>query len=288
MDGPDRGMRERGKKLSKPKNRVPLTVYLIIVILILCFLALLIGPARIPATKVFKLIFLPDDSNAASIIWQIRMPRLMLAMLAGIMLAAAGSIIQAFFGNSLINKNGTNAFIILASLLAAAANYIVAFGGQLPPWFFWALGSLLGTTWNKVFIVLPFAIIGLIISIFYSKDLNAILHGEYTAKTLGIDVQRVRAFLILIALILSCATVFSCGIFSLVVGLLIPYFVRLLAGENYKYLIPTSMLTGAALMLILDIFTRIIFPVELPLGVVVAVAGSIFYVFALRRRRFGL
>jgi len=284
---PTRGVGTKGGKLSKLKNRLPFVVYLLIVIVILGFLSLLVGSTKISASKVFTAVFIPGTSNASSIIWQIRMPRLALEILSGTLLAMAGSILLGIFGTSVIDNLLAKAFYLLAAAAAAVSVFLLVFGVNLNPLYPLLLGSLGGTVWDKVLIPALFIIIGLIIYVFYYKDMNALLFGEYTAKTLGVEVRRVRMFLFAVAAAISAVAVYACGLLCLA-GLILPYFVRLATGVNYKYLIPVSILSSASLVILLDIFSRIIFPSELPLGIVMAVVSGPLYIYALHRRRLGL
>ena len=189
--------------MSKLKNRLPFVIYLLIIIVILGFLSLLVGSTKISASKVFTAVFIPSTSNASSIIWQIRMPRLLLEILSGTLLAMAGSILLGIFGTAVIDNLLAKAFYLLAAAVAAVSVFLLVFGVNLNPLYPWLLGSLGGTAWDKVLILALFIIIGLVIYVFYYKDLNALLFGEYTAKTLGVEVRRVRMFLFAVAAAIS-------------------------------------------------------------------------------------
>jgi len=273
--------------LSKPSNKFPLASFLVIVIVILSFLSLLIGPTKLSAAKVFSSLFMSGDPNIFSIIWQVRVPRLLLSLVYGIIIAIAGSIFLGIQGSNFFDNKIIRFYYGLSAAITAIAMIMITSGSKLNISFYGLLGSLYGATWNKIIATSIFAILGIGVSILYSKDLNALLFGEYTAKTLGIEVQRTRAILFAFALILSVALVYFCGMLCLT-GLIIPYFVRLIAGVNFKYLIPVSMLTGAAVILFLDIFSRIIFPSELPIGIIIMIVLGPLYIYALRRRRLGL
>ncbi len=283
------GLPEKGRewKLSRLKNRLPFIVYLLIVIVILSFLSLLVGPAKISASKVFTSVFIPGSSNASSIIWQVRMPRLMLGILSGTLLAMAGSILLGIFGTIIIDNLAVKSFYLLGGAVAAISVLLIAFGFNLNSLYPLLLGSLAGTTWDKVLIAAVFILAGLVVYVFYYKDMNALLFGEYTAKTLGVEVRRIRTFLFFVAMIISAAAAYFCGLLSLA-GLIFPYFVRLVTGVNYKYLIPISILTSASLVILADIFSRIVFPTELPLGIIMAVLCGPLFIYALQRRRLGL
>jgi iron complex transport system permease protein len=283
-----RQQRERGGKLSRLKNRLPFIIYLLIVIVILGFLSLLMGPIRISASKVLFSIFSPgEDPLIYVIIWQIRMPRLFLELISGTLLAMSGSILLGIFGAALIDNLAVKSFYLLGCVIAAISVFMIVFGFNLDSLYPWLLGSLAQTTWDKVFIAALFILAGLIVYVFYYKDLNALLFGEYTAKTLGVEVKWIRIFLFAVTLVISAAAVYSCGLLCLT-GLIFPYFVRLATGVNYKYMIPVSILTSASIVILIDIFSRIIFPTELPIGIMMVVLSGLFYIYALQRRRLGL
>jgi iron complex transport system permease protein len=273
--------------MSRLRTRLPFVVYLLIVIVILSFLSLLIGSTKISAQKVFTSIFAFGGSNVSLMIWQIRIPRLFLEMLAGTLFAMAGSLLLGVFGAIVIDTPAVKSFYLVASATAAISALMLAFGLNLHPLYPWLLGSLTGTTWDKVLIAGLFVLAGLVVYVFYYKDLNALLFGGYTAKTLGVEVGWIRIFLFAVTLILSAAAVYACGLLSLA-GLIIPYYVRLVTGYNYKYMIPASILTSASVVILIDIFSRIIFPAELPLGIVMVVLCGPLYIYALQRRRLGL
>ena len=215
------------------------------------------------------------------------MPRLFLAILSGTLIAMAGSILLGIFGTVIIDNMIVKASYLAGSAVAAVSVFMMLFGANLDPLYPWFLGSLAGTTWDRVLLIALFVIAGLVVYVFYYKDLNALLFGEYTAKTLGVEVTRIRVFLFAIASVISLIAVYSCGLLCLAV-LILPYFVRLATGVNYKYLIPVSILSSASLIILLDIFSRIVFPAELPLGIIAVAVSGPFYIYALQRRRLGL
>jgi iron complex transport system permease protein len=211
----------------------------------------------------------------------------MLGILSGTLLAMAGSILLGIFGAIIVDHPAVKSFYLLGGAVAAISVFMIAFGFNLNSLYPLLLGSLSGTTWDKVLIAAVFILAGLIVYVFYYKDMNALLFGEYTAKTLGVEVWRTRSFLLIVVLILSAAAVYSCGLMCLA-GLIFPYFVRLATGVNYKYLIPVSILASASLIILIDIFSRIVFPAELPLGIIMAVLSGPFFIYATQRRRLGL
>jgi iron complex transport system permease protein len=273
------------RTISRLNSRLPLINILLVVIVILGFLSLLIGPAKIQASKLL-ISLIPGNSDASNIIWQIRIPRILLASLAGAVLSGAGCIILGITGHALIDSIASKIVFGGGVVFAAIVLIAMAFGIKLSPEVYILVGTLSGATWVNVFNLTPFIIIGVLISIYYSKDLNAVVFGEYTAKTLGIDYGPTRVFLLSIAGLLAMVALPVCGIPGLV-ALITPYFIRMSAGYNYKYLIPVSMLAGIAAMLFIDVLSRIIFPSEVPLGIIISLLFCPLYVYALYRRRLG-
>ena len=161
---------------------------------------------------------------------------------------------------------------------------MIIMSGNLQSIYFWLLGSLNGASWNQVLAVLPYALIGFVISYYYSKDLNALLLGEEVAKTLGVDVERVRFLLLGVASFMAAAAVAVAGLVGFV-GLMVPHFIRLIIGPHHRMLIPLSAVSGMFLVILADIPARaLIAPNELPLGVVMAFIGVPFFLYVLQRR----
>jgi len=119
----------------------------------------------------------------------------------------------------------------------------------------------------------------------YSRDLNVILTGEETAKSLGIDVKRTRTILLTAASVVAASAVSVSGIIGFV-GLIIPHTVRLIVGPDHRRLFPFCLLTGAAFMILADTLARtLVPPMEIPVGIITSLFGAPFFVYLLRRRR---
>ncbi len=184
--------------------------------------------------------------------------------------------------------------IVATMLLAGVAANALAFSGigyltfladdqQLRDLTFWTLGSLGGSTWERV---LPASLgmgAGLALLLTLARPLNALLLGEGDAFALGVDVERAkRRAAIGTALGVGAATA-VCGIVNFV-GLVVPHLVRLITGPDHRYVLPGSCFLGAALVLLADIVARLaVVPAELPLGVVTAAIGAPFFFWLLVR-----
>ena len=147
----------------------------------------------------------------------------------------------------------------------------------------WMVGGLSARSWIHVEIILPYAIFGSIISIIGARYLNILLLGDETAKSLGLRVELVRIFFTAIAALLAASAVSVVGLLGFV-GLIVPHAARLIIGTDHNYLLPATMLLGIATVTISDTFARtVVAPVELPVGIVMAVTGAPFFLFLLRK-----
>ncbi|MCW4035176.1 MAG: iron chelate uptake ABC transporter family permease subunit [Candidatus Bathyarchaeota archaeon] len=153
---------------------------------------------------------------------------------------------------------------------------------------YWLIGSLSATeNWDKVFAVLPFIIIGGIISYMYSRDLNILALGEDQAQHLGVEIERVKKVLLVSGALMTAAAVSISGLIGFV-GLIIPHITRVLIGPDHRVLMPTSAIVGAAFLMMCDAVSRVIMGSgEAPVGVITALAGAPFFIYLLRRKRKG-
>ena len=154
---------------------------------------------------------------------------------------------------------------------------------QLRDLTFWSLGSLAGTDWKRLAIVVPCIGLPLLVLPTQARALNALLLGEHEAAFLGFRPARVQKLLIgLVALMVSSAVAFT-GIISFI-GLVVPHLLRLSFGPDHRLLLPASALGGAALVPAADTLARTLAaPAELPLGVLTALVGGPFFLWLLLR-----
>lgn len=122
-------------------------------------------------------------------------------------------------------------------------------------------------------------------SLFFAiKPANLLLLGDESAQLLGLRVERTRFFLIALAALLAGAAVSVSGLIGFV-GLVVPHFIRLLIGDDYRYLLPISMLGGGVLVVFADTAARVWFtPVELPVGILLACIGAPFFLYLLKKK----
>ncbi len=148
---------------------------------------------------------------------------------------------------------------------------------------FWNLGTFSGATWGQVGITCVVATIVFIVSLRYSKQLNALILGEEEASHIGIEPEKLkRRILILTTAMVSVATAFV-GVISFV-GLIVPHILRLLIGSDNKKLIPASMIVGAILLLLADMGARLFLaPAEVPIGIITSITGAPVFIFLLKK-----
>jgi iron complex transport system permease protein len=150
---------------------------------------------------------------------------------------------------------------------------------------FWIMGNLQETDFTLIALVSIALLSGTFIAFLFARDLNALSLGEEEAMHLGIEVERVKKILFLLASFLTGVSVSVSGIIGFV-GLMIPHFVRGLISPDHRILLPASAIFGAAFLVGADLVARTIAsPQELPVGVITGIAGGIIFIYIIRRRK---
>ena len=332
-----------------------LTILVLLIFLIFSiFFSVTIGQASISLAQVIDVFLIktfpslfqnnvPD--NFQEIIWNIRFPRILLALLVGASLSVIGVILQALTRNALADPYilgissgasvGAVAVILLGFFsffgvfsisIAAFLSGLVAFivvlmvasqNGKITPLRiilagvavsyacsaitsymvieakdaeaiqtvqFWLLGSLSGARWVFLPIVSLVVTISSIVLFSQARTLNAILLGEETAITLGVNIEKLRKQLIGISALNIGSVVAVSGAISFV-GLVIPHIVRILVGANHTKVLPMSALVGAIFLIWADLVARTIAkPEELPIGIITSFIGAPFFMWLMRRK----
>jgi iron complex transport system permease protein len=129
-------------------------------------------------------------------------------------------------------------------------------------------------------------LVSIALVILFSGYLNALSMGDEEARSLGIRVERIRLFLIFLATMMSALTVVIAGMIGWV-GLIIPHITRMLVGPDNKILVPASALIGAIYLIAVDNLSRMLFVVEIPMGIVTSLVGIPFFVIILRKAQKG-
>ena len=119
----------------------------------------------------------------------------------------------------------------------------------------------------------------------FSRKLDIIQLGESEAYRLGIDVKKLKFSVIISSSIIVGISVSISGMIGFV-GLIVPHLIRLIGGVNHNYLLPSSALGGAILMVISDLISRtIVQPAELPIGLITSAIGSPFFLWLILKTK---
>ena len=292
----------------------------------------------------------PLDSTSEIIVVNMRLPRIMLAVLTGVCLAVAGTVMQGVLRNPLVSpftlglasaaSFGAAITIVLGTgilgmLFAGMGNYDIiinafVFGmlsmfliygisrvrgtsqatlilagvvlgyifqagvlvlqywsnnDKLKDLSLWLMGGMTGSSWNAIIILLPISMICIVLLALKAWDMNALSAGDEIAKNLGIRVERLRLYCLLLATIAASSCLAFTGVIGFI-GLMAPHICRMLIGNDHRYLIPCSALMGGLILLVSDTFARTVFsPVEIPVGIIMYIIGGIFFLYLILRGR---
>jgi iron complex transport system permease protein len=275
-------------------------------------------------------------ATAETIVFDIRLPRVLTAMLVGGGLAMAGTVFQALLRNPLADPYviGTAAGASFGAALGIVAPLLVpalAFGGglgtvllvyavarsagrvqvitllltgyavssvlaamvallmfmsgrALGAIFGWLMGSLANASWTALSFATPLLLVSFVLLLARWRRINLLLLGDAQAASLGVDVEREKLVLTMLATLATSAAVAVSGTIGFV-GLVVPHLLRLLIGPDHRLLLPASLLTGAGLLVLADLGARLLPGGGIPVGVVTALIGAPFFLWLLRRSR---
>jgi iron complex transport system permease protein len=148
----------------------------------------------------------------------------------------------------------------------------------------WLIGGLSQRNVNDVHALIPYFVVGSVVALMMARQVNVIALGDEVATSLGQRVERTRFLLAATAALLASAAVSIAGLIGFL-GLIIPHFVRILLGNDYRVIIPASAVFGAILLVLADTAARTVFdPQELPVGVLTAVMGGPVFILLVRSR----
>jgi len=298
-----------------------------------------VGAEPIP----FRTLWRHDNDLTSQIFWQLRVPRVVMAFLAGAGLAAGGLAFQAVFRNplaepftlgvasgaalgasayihlglpfSLLWISGASWFAFAGALLALVLVYgmtrarqgfstaTMLLAGVAVSFCFsslilfmqylsdftrsflllrWVMGGLHTVVrFSEVLTVLPLVGAGTVIVLYLTHELNLVTTGEELAASRGVAVNRTKILLFVAVSLMVGGIVSVCGPIGFV-GLIVPHICRLLVGPDHRYLTPATLLCGAVLLCLCDTVARtVMFPNELPVGIVTSLLGGPFFLWLL-------
>ena len=284
------------------------------------------------------------SASDSAIVWELRLPRVVLGLLVGAMLSCAGATYQGVFRNPLVDPYllgvaagaGLGATLMIAYAPGRAFNGdllpVAAFAGgaiavviayaigrtsrsrvsatlvlagvtvtafltsiqtfvqqqhsdTLQAVYSWILGSLDTAGWHDVLLILPYAAVSAVVLLLHRRVLDVMTLGDDEASALGLNVGRTRLLLVAAATIGTAAAVAVAGLIGFI-GIIVPHFIRLVAGSSYRIVLPLSLLVGGGFLVLCDVLARTAMsPAELPIGVVTAFFGAPFFAVILRTSR---
>ncbi len=175
--------------------------------------------------------------------------------------------------------------VIVGAILSAGISFLKYLADeQVSVIIFWLMGSFASRSWGDVGIVAVAILVGLLITLYYGRDLNIMCLGGRSADSLGVETARTRKILLVTASMVTAVCVAVSGIIGFV-GLIIPHLMRFVVGPDNRKLLPVSVFAGAALLLMADTVTRAVLPAEVPIGVLTALIGGPFFCVIFRRRQ---
>lgn len=329
--------------MSSDKSKWLLSVILLILLLIIASLfSVTSGEFDIPLSRILS-VFTDKNSIEYSVLINIRIPRIILAIASGGILSLTGVVLQGIYRNPLVEPytlgiSGGAALgvavcivlqlhILIGAFMLSLSGFLGAFAAiflvytlsikkgnlsvnkmlligvmvsfisssammfmlsvssveDVHSIVFWIMGSLEESNDMLVQVLLIGSVVGLVISMLFVKELNAIRIGEDKARHLGIDTTIVIRIMFVVLSILTGICVSIVGIIGFV-GLIIPHLIRMLVGSDFRITLIASFLGGGIFMVLSDVLARtIIAPNELPIGVITGMIGGVFFLIVLNR-----
>ena len=177
--------------------------------------------------------------------------------------------------------------MILAGMaLTAILNAVISFlslldSDVLATYSYFSVGGLSGVSLDRLWLPLAFICLALGLSMLFSRRLMVLSLGDGMALSLGVPVKRMRLLALVCASASAAAAVSFAGLLGFV-GLIVPHLARRLVGEDLRFLLPASAMTGGILVVLADLVGRTLFaPTEVPVGIVMALIGAPFFLILL-------
>lgn len=175
--------------------------------------------------------------------------------------------------------------VAISSVFTAGTTLIHYFADelQLASMVYWSFGDLGRTSWKELILIMILFIPSMVYFVFKGWDLNAAEIGDSTAKSLGIEIERLRFMSILLASLITAVSVAFVGVIGFV-GLICPHMIRLMIGSDHRFLIPSSAVLGALLLLGSDMISRVVVaPTIIPVGIITSFIGVPLFMYLLLR-----
>jgi iron complex transport system permease protein len=208
------------------------------------------------------------------------------AFVGGAAAAAAAYLLGATAGAGQRTATLLLAGVAVASFLTAVQTFVLQQNSEtVREVYSWILGQLDTADSGDVVMVAPYILVSAAVILAHRRVLDVLRVGDEEARSLGVDVGRVRLIVLAAATVGTAAAISVTGLIGFV-GIIVPHTVRLIAGASYRVVLPLSLLFGASFLVLADIAARVaLAPAELPIGVVTAVVGAPFFAVVLRTSR---
>ncbi|NTW28814.1 MAG: iron ABC transporter permease [Coriobacteriia bacterium] len=176
--------------------------------------------------------------------------------------------------------------VAVSYVLAALTSFIMLVARQqMMALVYWMMGGLSAASWQYVAMIAPMFVLGILLPLLSTRELNLMLLGDERAGHLGLSVERFKLLMLAAASLLTAAAVAVSGLIGFV-GLMTPHIMRRIVGPDHRRLLPASLLAGASVLVLSDLAARMVIrPVEIPVGIVTAVLGGPFFIWLLVRGR---
>mgnify|MGYP006279265353 CR=1 FL=1 len=304
-------------------------------------LSLLLGAYSLTLAEVLAVLVPARETAPLSdtIVWEIRLPRILLAVAVGAALAVAGAVFQGCFRNPLVEPYilgvssgaafGAALGIVLPQFFLSIQLSAFCFGalavfsayrlarvrGETPlvtlilagviigsigtalvsilkylsddtalrEIVFWYMGGFYYAGWRDLAVIGPVVFLGLLLIWRQAWKLNVLSMGEEEARALGVDPERHKVWLVVLATLVTALSVSAVGIIAWV-GLMMPHAARLLLGPDHRFLLPMAALMGAVYLLGCDTLARTLTDAEIPVSIITSITGAPYLLFLLRSK----
>jgi iron complex transport system permease protein len=176
--------------------------------------------------------------------------------------------------------------IALSAMLSAMTYLIMLLRVQdMAKIVFWVMGSFTSASWDNFIILAPVVTVLVFVSAFFMRDLNILSLGDERAIQLGVQAERVKKILLVMASLIAAVAVSMSGIIGFV-GLVTPHILRMMVGPDHKILYPTSAVAGGIVLLLSDTLARtMLMPREIPVGIITSIIGVPFFLYLLLKSK---
>lgn len=193
----------------------------------------------------------------------------------------AAKVDKGFSGNTII-LTGMVFSLFVNALLTLIAYFFQSHTRNI---LLWQMGTFALKDWSYVYLLFPIVMIGLILLLYHSRELDLLTFGEEQAAVMGVETTKVKWRLLSVAAALTGSAVAFCGVIGFI-DLIAPHVVRRWCGASHRWVVPVSALFGGCFMVLADMVARtIISPSELPVGAITALIGAPFFAYIYFKRR---